>query len=51
VTGIAVAFAVTSTWTREGMQGMVFSPLQAVVITAVFIVPILVLWIERNIEW
>ncbi len=30
---------------------MVFSPLQAVVITAVFIVPILVLWIERNIEW
>ena len=48
LSGIAAAVAATSTWSRQGTGGMIFTPIQAIVLVTFFIVPILALWIERN---
>lgn len=47
--GIGTAITTTtSTWSRDGSVGMIFSPAQAVVATGFFVLPIMALWIERN---
>jgi hypothetical protein len=48
LSSIASVMAATSTYARNGSAGMIFGPAQAGFVVAFFIVPILVMWIERN---